>query len=254
MKSIGDTLKNFLAYRTVIVNPDFGNMETFVRSVPNLFHTGKGEVIYKDRNELRKMTCHGEEVIVKSFHTPNLINSFIYDNFRPSKAKRSYEYAITLNSIGVSTPDPVGYVNMHVGFLFYKSFYVARASTCPYVYKDLFYKQFHLARDVSRAVGSVTAILHEHGLAHKDYGRGNILFDVIDNQVRIEIIDLNRMYEGPVDIRRGCKNFERLPATPQMHRCMAEAYAAARGFDVDECYALMRTYREAWDDKINGIY
>ncbi|MCD7722270.1 MAG: hypothetical protein LUI09_08615 [Prevotellaceae bacterium] len=254
MRPIAKVVWRYLTHRKVGVNPEFPNLGNFVRTVPERFANGEGKVIYKGRNELRRMAHHGAEMVVKSFHQPHLVNSVVYDNFRSSKAKRSYDYALMLRSIGVGTPAPVGFVNMHFGFFFQRSYFVALASTCPYVYKDLFYKQFHLAKDVSRAVGRVTAILHEHGFAHKDYGRGNILFDVDENGVRIEIIDLNRMFIGEIDMQAGCKNFERLPATPQMHRCMAEEYAKIRGFDVEECYALMRTYREAADDKINGLY
>ena len=88
----------------------------------------------------------------------------------------------------------------------------------------------------------------------KDYGRGNILFAKTETGVKLDIVDLNRMYVGPIDIKRGCKNFERLPATPHMHRLMAEEYAAARGFDADECFRLMQAYRSTQPGKINGLY
>mgnify|MGYP000523804558 CR=1 FL=1 len=76
--------------------------------------------------------------------------------------------------IGVGTPAPVGYLNVRKGLLFDRSYYVTLASTCPYVYNDLFYQHFDYADEVVRTVGRVTAVLHEHGYAHKDYGRGNI--------------------------------------------------------------------------------
>ena len=100
----------------------------------------------------------------------------------------------------------------------------------------------------------MTAVLHEHGYAHKDYGRGNILFQKTDKGVRIEIVDLNRMYIGPIDMRKGCKNFERLPATPHMHRLLAEEYASVRGFDAEECFKLMQAFRSTQPGKINDLY
>jgi Ser/Thr protein kinase RdoA (MazF antagonist) len=100
----------------------------------------------------------------------------------------------------------------------------------------------------------VTARLHEHGYAHKDYGRANILFQKTPNGITIEIVDLNRMYIGPIDMKTGCKNFERLPATPQMHRWMAEEYAKARNFDVEKCFELMRAYRSVQPGKIDNLY
>ena len=72
--------------------------------------------------------------------------------------------------------------------------------------------------------------------------------------IKIEIVDLNRMDIGPIDMKAGCKNLERLPATPHMHKVLAEEYAKERGFDADECYKLMVAYRSTQPGKIDGLY
>ena len=200
------------------------------------------------------MTYGGLDLVVKSFQRPNLITRIVYGVFRPSKAKRSYDHARMYKEIGVGTPATGGNLNVRKGLLFDRSYYVTLASTCPYVYNDLFYQHFDYADEVVRTVGRVTAVLHEHGYAHKDYGRGNILFQKTDKGVRIEKEDLNRMYSGPIDMRKGCKNFERLPATPHMHRLLAEEYAAVRGFDAEECFKLMQAFRSTQPGKINDLY
>lgn len=105
-----------------------------------------------------------------------------------------------------------------------------------------------------REIGRVTAVLHEHGYAHKDYGRENILFQKTPEGIKLEIVDLNRMFVGTIGMKAGCKNFERLPATPQMHRWMAEEYAKARGFDVEKCFDLMVAYRSTQPGKIDNLY
>lgn len=240
--------------RTLVIHPDFEELKDFVASVPERFERNEGVIIHKGRNELRKMEYKGQQYIVKSFRSPNIINRFVYGIFRPSKAKRSYEHAELYMKIGVGTPQPVGYLNVRCGFLFDRSYYVSCLSTCPYVYNDLFMQKFDYAEEVLRAIGRVTATLHEHGYAHKDYGRENILFQKTDEGIKLEIVDLNRMYIGPIDMKTGCKNFERLPATPQMHRWMAEEYGKARGFDVDECFRLMVAYRSTQPGKIDNLY
>ena len=224
--------------RTLVIHPDFKNLEEFIVSIPERFQRKEGTVIHQGRNELRKMEYNGKEYVIKSFHSPHLINRFVYGIFRPSKAKRSYDHAEMLLKIGVGTPQPVGYMNIRSGLLFDKSYYISLLSAWPYIYDNLFTQQFDYAEEVFRAIGKVTARLHEHGYAHKDYGRANILFQKTPNGITIEIVDLNRMYIGPIDMKTGCKNFERLPATPQMHRWMAEEYAKARNFDVDKCFEL----------------
>ena len=116
-------------------------------------------------------------------------------------------------------------------------------------------QKFECEEKVLREIGRVTAILHENGYAHKDYGRGNILFRPMpDGSAKIEIVDLNRMYIGHIGLRRGCRNFERLPATPEMHRLMAEEYAKVRGFDAEKCFQLISYYRRLQTEKGGELY
>lgn len=98
--------------RTLVIHPDFKNLEEFIVSIPERFQRNEGTVIHQGRNELRKMEYNGKEYVIKSFHSPHLINRFVYGIFRPSKAKRSYDHAEMLLKIGVDTPQPVGYMNI----------------------------------------------------------------------------------------------------------------------------------------------
>ena len=118
--------------RTLVIHPDFKNLEEFIVSIPERFQRNEGTVIHQGRNELRKMEYNGKEYVIKSFHSPHLINRFVYGIFRPSKAKRSYDHAEMLLKIGVGTPQPVGYMNIRSGLLFDKSYYISLLSTCPY--------------------------------------------------------------------------------------------------------------------------
>lgn len=237
------------------VHPDYKDLENFIKSLSMRFQRGEGVVIHKGRNELRKMEYGGRTYVAKSFHQPNWINRFIYGVFRASKAKRSYLYANRFLEMGVGTPQPVAWMDERSGLLFNRSYYISCLSECPYIYSDLFDQHIEYTEDVLRAIGRTTAILHENGYAHKDYGRGNILFHKHDDgTVRIEIVDLNRMYIGHVSMKAGCKNFERLPASPEMHRFLAEEYAKIRGFDIEKCYELMAAYRSTQSGKIDDLY
>ena len=236
-------------HRTLVLHPDFPALKEFMESLPERFAKNEGEVIHSGRNLLRKINYQGKDYVIKSFHRPNIINRFVYGIFRPSKAKRSYEHAELFKKIGVGTPQPVGYMNIRKGLLFDKSYYVTLASTCPYRYEDLFHKHFDYEEEVLREVGHITAILHEHGYAHKDYGRANILFEKTPEGIKLDIVDLNRLAIGPLDMRAGCKNLERLPATPAMHKIIADEYAKERGFDPNECYRLMVAFRKVQPGK-----
>ena len=238
-----------LNHRTLVLHPDYTELADFLQSLPERFARGEGTLIHNGRNQLRRITYQGTDYVAKSFRRPNFINRFVYGIFRPSKAKRSYDHARMFQAIGVGTPQPVGYLNIRQGLLFDRSYYVTLASTCPYRYEDLFHRQFDYEDEVLRAVGHVTAILHNHGYAHKDYGRANILFGRTPQSIRLDIVDLNRLAVGPLDMKAGCKNLERLPATPAMHRIIATEYARVRGFDPEACYRLMVAYRSTQPGK-----
>lgn len=220
------------------INPDFQELSSFVHQLPTIFET-EGKVIYKGRNELREFDVKGKKLIVKSYQLPHLFNRIIYNFFRDSKAKRSYSYALMLRKLGVGSPVPVGYYSISSWLLFGRSYFVCLKSDCPYTYRDFERMVFPNQEQILRAIARTTALLHENGLLHKDYSAGNILFQTIDNKVEVEIIDLNRMRFGNVDIKAGCKNFERLPGTHEMFAILAEEYAKARGFDAQTCLELI---------------
>jgi hypothetical protein len=87
-----------------------------------------------------------------------------------------------------------------------------------------------------------------------DYGRANILFEKVGEEIKIELVDLNRMRFAPVSMDEGCKNIERLPATPRMHKILSEEYARLRGFNPDKCLELMKKYRSRDNNLIDGLY
>lgn len=241
--------------RKLTIHSEFNHLKSFIESIPSRFEHNEGIVIHKARNELRKIEYDGQTYVIKLFPKPNIINRIAYGFLRASKAKRSYLYADKFLKFGVGSPQPVGCLEERDGLFFGKSYYVSCLSVCPYVYEDLFKQEFDYADDVLRAVGKTTAILHKHGYAHKDYGRKNILFGQMpDGSIRIEIVDLNRMHIGHINMKQGCKNFERLPATPHMHQLMAEEYARTRDFDAQKCYELITGYRQKQPGKINNLY
>lgn len=240
--------------KTHFIHEDYRKVSDFILSIPSLFEKGEGTVIYKGRNELRMFEHQGVEYIVKSYRKPNLINRFVYGMFRSSKAQRSFEYALKLMDIGVGTPLPVAYMTERIGILFGKSYFVSLKSSCKHIYKELFERKFEEEDEVLRKVAVITATLHNNNICHLDYGRGNILFEKVGEEIKIELVDLNRMKFGPVSMDAGCKNLERLPATPRMHKILSEEYARLRNFNPDRCLELMIKYRSRDNNLIDGLY
>lgn len=231
--------------RKIYVASDFCTLTDYAKALPALFKYNYGTIIYKGRNELREMDWYGTKVVVKSFRVPNLINRIAYGVFRSSKAQRSFEYAEMLRREGIGSPAPVAYYTERNGLLFTHSYYVCLKSECPYSYVNLMRGDFPGQEEILRAIARTTAALHEKGYLHKDYSRGNILFRRTDKGVEVEIIDLNRIRFRTVDMEEGCRNFERLPGTPEMFAILADEYAKARGFDANECLKLILKYNNA---------
>lgn len=231
--------------RKVYVASDFRTLTSYVKALPALFKYDSGTVIYKGRNELREMDWYGTKVVIKSFRVPNLINRIAYGVFRSSKAQRSFEYAEMLRREGIGSPAPVAYYTERNGLLFTRSYYISLKSECPYSYVNLMRGDFPGQEEILRAIARTTAALHEKGYLHKDYSRGNILFRHTDKGVEVEIIDLNRIRFRTVNMEEGCRNFERLPGTPEMFAILADEYAKARGFDANECLKLILKYNNA---------
>lgn len=225
--------------RRVFVGDDFQDLSSFVRVLPVHFENG-GTLIYEGRNKLKEFEIHGRKLIVKSYQLPHLINRVVYNSFRASKARRSYQYAQMLRKAGIGSPAPVGFYSTGTWLLFGCSYFVSLKSECPYTYRNLLEETFTGDKEkVLRAIARTTAALHENGFLHKDYSGGNILFRETDKGIEVEIIDLNRMRFGKVDIETGCKNFERLPGTHEMFVILADEYAKVRGFDADRCLELI---------------
>lgn len=236
---------NILHPRTLVLSPEYSHLEGFMLTIPKRFQRNEGTVIYKGRNELREFTVDGISIVVKSFRIPNLINRIAYGIFRQSKAQRSFTYAKMLLGNGIGTPIPIGYYTERKGILFNRSYYACLKSECPYTYANLINSNFPNNEKILRSIARVAARIHELGWIHKDFSRGNILFkETQERNVKIEIIDLNRIRFQKVNMERGCKNFERLPGVPENLRILADEYAKARGYNPDKCYRIILANRE----------
>lgn len=226
--------------RRAVVTAEFGELHDFVRTLPYRFtHTQTGKVIYSGRNELREFSVGDYRVVVKSFCRPHLLNRFVYGWFRKSKAQRSCEYAALLRSLGIHSPAPVGWCAVRHGLLFSDSYYACLRSEMPYTYFDFMQQRIAEPADYLREIGRVAARMHEAGMIHRDFSRGNLLIGCdAQGRPQVEIIDLNRIRFRSVSLAEGMANFDRLPASAEMKRWMAEGYAEVRGVSVEQCLKL----------------
>ena len=230
------------------VNSAYKEFSSTIIRLPETFETA-GEYIYKGRNELKLQNFGENEVIVKSYKRPHLINRLVYAYFRKSKAERAYDYARMFREHGIGSPEPIGFVTKGKCGLFDKSYFVCLKSECPYTYRDLTKRSFSRQKEILQAIGRTTALMHEAGYYHEDYSGGNILFRDDLPEIQVEIIDLNRLSFLKIDMDKGCQNFYRLRGTEAMLQIMAEAYAEVRGFDRKACFDMVKHYIERDADR-----
>ncbi len=230
--------------RKVRVSDAYKSLEYWLKSLPVRWNNDEGQVIHNRRNELRYMSFQGIDMVVKSFAIPNFINRLVYGFLRKSKAQRSFEYAEQLNRLGIKSPTPIAYYTERCGLLFSHSYYISQKSSCRHTFYDVIDNPSLENRDsYLRCVGRMTAKMHDAGIYPLDYSGGNILLDMVDGTPQFELVDLNRMAFGNIDIDKGCRGFERLNVEPEALAVMAREYARERSFDENRCVELLQKYR-----------
>lgn len=90
------------------VNSAAEHLSEFILHLPQHFETG-GDVLHTGRNTIKAFRVGGEELVVKRYKRPNAFNTFVYSFLRKSKARRAYEHALRLQSLGIGTPGPVAW-------------------------------------------------------------------------------------------------------------------------------------------------
>lgn len=215
------------------VNPAYRHLADFIKSLPRLFDR-EGEVIYRGRNELRLYTAGGMKIVIKRFRKPHIINRFVYGFIRPSKAKRSYIFAVRLAAKSINTPTPIGYLEEYkfgMGYSYYISTQFPDSREMR-IFCDITDAEPH--RQILEAFGLFTARLHNMNVIHKDYSPGNILFNMKEGRPQFSLVDINRMKFAPVGEKEGYYNLRRLWFPDEVYRIIARAYARGRNFDEDK--------------------
>ncbi len=209
-----------------------------------------GESIWKKRNTLKIFDLKGEEVIVKSFKIPHLVNRFAYRYLRKSKAQRSYEHAIILKDKGLLTPEPIGYKEEFNLIGLGSSQYISAKLNYDFDFNALYDPNFEDRDRILEKFTEFTFQLHEKGIHHLDHSRGNTLIVKRGkDQWDFYLIDLNRMRFESMDYQMRMDNFSRLGLTPDMIEIVSRTYAELIGKDVDQVRADITESCAAFDRK-----
>ena len=202
------------------------------------------------RNKIKIFKLDGQEVNIKSFKIPNLVNKVAYRFFRKSKAQRSFEYAHQLLDRGIGTPYPIAYAEEKEGLLFKKSFYVSQHQQSDLTYRTLVQQPDYPDRErILRAFTRFTYELHEKGIQFLDHSPGNTLIQLNGGDYKFFLVDLNRMNFKNLSFEERMKNFSRLTPEKEMVAIMASEYAELSRKPESEVYEKMWGYTEEFQQK-----
>lgn len=231
-----------------MINPKYEYLREYLSRLPYTFGQ-EGRVIYRGRNLIKVLTVGDLEINVKRYGVPFLVNKIVYTFFRLSKGKRAFQYPETLLEKGFETPCPIAYLEQKRWGLIEHSFFVSIQSPYQRNFYEFGNAEIDSCRDVVVAFAKYSARLHEAGILHRDYSPGNILFDQVDGEYHFSLVDINRMYFGPVSLERGCANFARLWGQIPFFELLAREYATERGADPAYCRKLVLAYRKKFWQK-----
>ncbi|OHE09066.1 MAG: hypothetical protein A2513_07150 [Sulfurimonas sp. RIFOXYD12_FULL_33_39] len=206
--------------------------------------------IHKARNEIKTIEFHSENLVVKSFKIPNIINKILYSFFRDSKAKKSYQNSIKI--IGF-VPKPIGYIEFKKFGLLSKSYFVSENFEYDFTIREpLINTNFLDKENLFKAFAEFTFKLHEEGIFHLDYSPGNILIKKEDEGYIFKIVDINRMEFKTLNLDERLKNFSKLWAKDEDLETIVKEYAKLSKSDESSCVKIALKYSQAHKDRKNA--
>ena len=206
--------------------------------------------IVGQRNTIKLFKLDHLQINSKSFKIPNLLNRVVYRYFRKSKAQRSFENAIYLQSKGIGTPTPIAYIEDTNRFILSRSYYLCEHLEIDLMYKDLLENPNYPKREeILRAFVHFTHSLHEHQILFKDHSPGNTLIQQNGDQFSFFLVDLNRMKFKELSLEERITNFTRLTPHKEMIATMSDEYSKITGVPYNDIFNLMWGLTEKFQQK-----
>ncbi|MDE6369165.1 MAG: lipopolysaccharide kinase InaA family protein [Muribaculaceae bacterium] len=228
------------------INPSYSALGDWLSRLPDDF--GRGAVIYRGRNELRRFTTpDGTDLVVKRFGSLPLFRRVIYSTVVRSKARRSFDFGNRYLELGFDTPTPVACIEIYRGGILVDAYFVSLYSPAEPLFGPLVNAERFdsaLADDVAQLMVN----LHSKGAIHGDPNLKNILYNRSDDaNVTLSLIDTNRSsFRRHISKRAALKNLMRVSHRRDLMRQIAGRYATLRGLDpiktVDKVFASLNRF------------
>ena len=237
--------------KEVVINPMYIHLKEFVNSIDEKFDS-EGELVYTKRNTVKRFfMSDGSKVIVKRYKHPNIVQQVGYTIYRPSKARRAFEFALRLKQLEIDTPEPIAYVEIRKWGVFTTGFFFAAENndhSCKDLYDD---SRSDLKPNEKRVLENdlveFIAICHDKGFMHGDTNLSNFLYHKEKNHYHFAVIDINRskFLNVPPTKEQCLDNLVRLTHEKKLLIRLVDRYALIRGWSQPACqeYVLKKLDR-----------
>jgi hypothetical protein len=208
----------------------YHHLAHFFKTIREIF-SDDDHSIHKARNELKIIELDGIKTVVKSFKVPHLFNRIVYTFFRRSKAYKSYHNALRLQSLGISTPEPIALIEFFESGLLAESYFISECFDYDFTIRTPLLEPLEDREAIFTSFAAYTYGLHQAGVWHLDYSPGNILIKKTEKSYQFSIVDINRMEFKTITPLEGCENFNKLWASNEELEIMGREYARLSGLD-----------------------
>ena len=215
-----------------VVADDFKAHADFISALPAAFADGQGEIIYDQRNQIRRFTDRGQMFVVKRYKPVNAVQRVVYTFFRKTKAARAYLFAQEFRRRGIDTPREVAYIATGSGRLFSTGYFVSLEA--PGTETHLLLREVKdFSHELADAVARQILTMHSRGVLHGDLNLSNFLCTEHDGQYRFTMIDINRSHftDGMPDDETCLQNMVRTTHRRDLYEYLVRSYARQRQWD-----------------------
>jgi tRNA A-37 threonylcarbamoyl transferase component Bud32 len=232
--------------RTVI-HKDYERLASFIARLPEGFAT-EGELLYSGRNRVKRFWVEQEEIVVKRYKRPNLVQKIAYSFFKKGKAERAYLFAAALRKRGIETPHEIAFIEEKHNGLLRDSYFVSTATHYAELF-DVLVNHTDYDSAIVRALAEFLVQLHEKGVLHGDLNLTNVLYQKdTTGKYTFCLIDTNRSIFVDSPSKEMClENLKRITHKRELLYEIVRAYATCRGWDAEECIQKVEKKLEAFE-------
>lgn len=197
------------------------------------------DIVQAGRNTLKKVPFKGNVCVVKSFRIPSFPQNYSYGLFFKSKAKKSYDNAVTLLKLGFFTPVPVGFFESRNRGKLKSSYYVCEYAQGTQTLFELWHNNTPPNTGLIQEFTQFCVQLHSQGVLHRDFNPKNVLVSQENGVFKFSLVDINRIsWCKSVSLDNAMKSLSRLRLPAKIRTTILETYASLTGADLDRCQTL----------------